>query len=82
MLTDMGQFLEIISIVLPVFLVVGLGYGVKRSAIVDRDFLFQLNRLIYYLALPSLLFYKIATADKWVPVCVDCGLKFVCSFGF
>lgn len=59
----LGQFFEILTIVLPVFLVVGLGYLVKRSSMVDTDFLFQLNRLIYYIALPALLFYKIATAD-------------------
>lgn len=29
----------------------------------NSDFLFSLNRLIYYIALPALLFYKIATAD-------------------
>ncbi len=29
----------------------------------NGDFLFSLNRLIYYIALPALLFYKIATAD-------------------
>ena len=59
----LNQFLEILTIVLPVFLVVGLGYMVKRSSMVDANFLFQLNRLIYYIALPSLLFYKIATAE-------------------
>ncbi len=59
----MNQFVEILTIVLPVFLVVGLGYGVKRTAMVDSAFFFQLNKLIYYIALPLLLFYKIATAD-------------------
>jgi len=54
---------EIIAIVMPVFLVIGLGYGVKRSSLVDASFLFQLNTLVYYLALPLLLFYKIAEAD-------------------
>ncbi len=55
--------LEILNIVLPVFLVIGLGYGVKRSTLVDDNFLFQLNKLVYYLALPLMLFYTIATAD-------------------
>ncbi|MBM9603250.1 AEC family transporter [Desulfopila inferna] len=56
-------FSEILIIVLPVFIVVVLGYGVKRSSLVDDGFLFQLNRLVYYLALPLLLFFKIASAD-------------------
>ncbi len=59
----LSLFLEILTIVLPVFFVIGLGYGVKRSTLVDDKFLFQLNKLVYYLALPLLLFYKIATAD-------------------
>ena len=54
---------DVLVIVLPVFLVIGLGFGLKRTGLVGPDFLFQLNRLIYYIALPALLFYKISTAD-------------------
>lgn len=54
---------EIFLVVLPVFLVIGLGFSLKRTALVNSDFLFNLNRLVYYIALPALLFYKIATAD-------------------
>ena len=54
---------DVLLIVLPVFLVIGLGFGLKRTGLAGPDFLFQLNRLIYYIALPGLLFYKIATAD-------------------
>ncbi|MDJ0622906.1 MAG: AEC family transporter [Desulfocapsaceae bacterium] len=54
---------EILNIVVPVFLVIGLGYGIKWTFLINDEFLFALNRLAYYLALPSLLFYKIATAD-------------------
>jgi len=71
-------------IVLPVFLVVGLGYGLKRSPLLDETFLFQLNRLVYYLALPLLLFYKIASADFSVsfdPFLVG-GMAVVVAAGF
>ena len=54
---------EIVLVVLPVFVVIGLGYSLRMTGLVDKTFLFQLNRLIYYVALPALLFYKIATAD-------------------
>ncbi|THB74562.1 MAG: AEC family transporter [Desulfobulbaceae bacterium] len=54
---------EIILIVLPVFVVIGVGYVLRKAGLVGKEFLFQLNRLIYYVALPALLFYKIATAD-------------------
>ena len=54
---------EILLVVLPVFLVIGLGFSLKRTALVNSNFLFDLNRLVYYIALPALLFYKISTAD-------------------
>ncbi len=54
---------EVFLIVLPVFLVIGLGFGLKKTALVNSEFLYDLNRLIYYMALPALLFYKIASAD-------------------
>ncbi len=59
----MKLFSEILLIVLPVFLVIGIGSALKLTPLVNADFLFQLNRLVYYLALPLLLFYKISTAD-------------------
>ena len=54
---------NVFVIVLPVFLVIGLGFSLKRTGLVNSDFLLSLNRLIYYIALPALLFYKIGTAD-------------------
>lgn len=59
----MSLVADILLIVLPVFLVIGLGFSLKRTNLVGNDFLFQLNRLIFYVALPSMLFYKIATAE-------------------
>lgn len=59
----MALFSQILLIVLPVFLVIGLGFGLRRTGLVDDGFLLQLNRLVFYVALPALLFYKIAGAD-------------------
>ena len=59
----MPLFFDILIIVLPVFLVIGLGFGLKMARLVDGSFLYQLNRLVYFLALPALLFYEIARAD-------------------
>jgi len=55
--------IEILLLVLPVFLVIGLGYSLKGSGLADGDFLVRLNRLVYYVPLPIMFFYKIATAD-------------------
>ncbi len=59
----MPLFIEILTIVLPVFLVIALGYLLKRLGLIDQAFLFQTNRLVYYICLPLLLFYKIGSAD-------------------
>jgi malate permease and related proteins len=56
-------FYDILTIVLPVFLVIATGSVLKVTHLADAGFLFQLNRMVYFLALPSLLFYKISTAD-------------------
>jgi malate permease and related proteins len=57
------QVYDILVVVLPVFLVIGTGSILKLTRLVDAGFLFQLNRMVYYLALPALLFYKISTAN-------------------
>ncbi len=54
---------NVIEIVLPVFLIIGLGYGIRRQGLVDDHFFMQANRLVYYICLPLLLIYKIGTAD-------------------
>lgn len=79
-----GYTSEIFTIVLPVFLVVGLGYGLKRSSLLNDSFVFQLNRLAYYLALPLLLFYKIASAEFSVSfnLSLVVGLAMVVLAGF
>lgn len=59
----MVLFIEILNIVLPVFIVIGLGTLLRRIGLIDANFLHHTNRLVYYLCLPLLLFYKIGTAD-------------------
>lgn len=54
---------EIFQIVLPVFLVITLGFCLKKTGLVPRTFMGDLNRLIYYIALPLLLFQKVASAN-------------------
>jgi hypothetical protein len=59
----MQPFFTILNIVLPVFAVMGLGAILRRAGLIDQVFLWQTNRLLYYVFLPLLLFYKIGTAD-------------------
>ena len=80
----MTELLSTLTIVLPVFLVIGLGFALRRTALIDANFLYQLNRLIYYIALPSLLFYKIGTADFGASFneALVLGLILVIAIGF
>jgi len=86
----MQLFWEILNIVLPVFLIIGLGYALRRIGLIDADFLFQTNRLVFYVALPLLLFYKIGTADFYTSfngmlVMVSClviVIGFALSYGY
>lgn len=86
----MIQFFEILNIILPVFLVIGLGFGLKRNGLVNAEFLFQLNKILYFVALPLLLFYKIAAADfsvsfnfrQVLALLLTTCLGFVLSYGF
>jgi hypothetical protein len=57
------MFIDILNIVLPVFIVIALGALLRRLQLIDQTFLRQTNRLVYYVCLPLLLFYKIGTAD-------------------
>lgn len=59
----MALFINTLTIVLPVFLVIGLGQLLFRLRLFDNKFLQQTNRLVYVVFLPLLLFHKIGTAD-------------------
>ena len=55
--------LSVVEIVFPVFIIIGLGYTLRRTGLVDKSFFGQVNDLVFYICLPLLLFYKIGTAD-------------------
>ena len=54
--------MHVINTVIPVFLVIALGAYLRRSGFFSADFISGLNRLVYWIGLPCLLFYKIASA--------------------
>lgn len=55
--------IQIIQIVLPVFIVLFLGWFIRQIKLIDADFIQTANRLIFNVCLPVLLFYKISQAD-------------------
>lgn len=54
--------MNIINTVLPVFLIIALGAQLRKAGFISAELVTGLNRLVYWVALPVLLFYKIATA--------------------
>ncbi|WP_029917575.1 AEC family transporter [Pelobacter seleniigenes] len=55
--------IETVTIVIPVFLVISLGALLKKTGLLDDQFLHRTNRLVYVIFLPLLLFYKISKAE-------------------
>jgi predicted permease len=80
----MQPFIETMTIVLPIFLVIGLGTLLKQLKLFDEPFLRQTNRLVYVVFLPLLLFYKIGKADFTsffnAPLVIGSSLAIVAGF--
>jgi hypothetical protein len=55
--------MHIIDTVIPVFAVILLGYLLRRYNFIHAEMVSGLNRLVYFAALPALLFYKISQAE-------------------
>jgi len=52
----------IINTLAPVFLVIAVGVGLRKAGFFSSEFVSSLNRLVYWVGLPCLLFYKTAGA--------------------
>lgn len=53
----------IINALLPVFLIIALGWGIRRMGFADSALWVPLERLIYFILFPCLLVQTLATAD-------------------
>lgn len=59
----MENFILSVNVVLPIFLLISLGYLLKILKIYDKPFLDKLNTVIFKVFLPVLLFYNIYNTD-------------------
>lgn len=59
----MAILVEVLAIIGPTFLTIGLGQLVFRLGLVGETFLAEANRLLYFVGLPLLMFRSIATAE-------------------
>ena len=55
--------MNIINTIMPVFLVIGVGACLRRTGFLSAEFVKRLMRLVYWVGLPCLLFYKTAGAS-------------------
>ncbi len=52
-----------LSVVAPVFLIVGLGYGLKTLDIIDRNFVSVASKIVFVVSLPLLIFLELSAVD-------------------
>ena len=66
--------MEVITTIIPIFLIIILGWGARKRGFITPEFLGPANRLVYYLSIPALVFGAISKApfhkqfDAWVLV--------------
>src|ERR1700712_5243805 len=54
--------MQVLNILAPVFLLIGIGVVLQASKFVSPNFLKEANRLTYWLGLPALLFSQLAAS--------------------
>ncbi|RLB94578.1 MAG: AEC family transporter [Deltaproteobacteria bacterium] len=54
--------MNIISTIIPIFIIIFLGLFTKQRGFITPDFLHQGNRLVYYVAIPAMIFSSISKA--------------------
>lgn len=55
--------MDIISTIIPIFVIIFLGLHAKRRGFFTPDFLSRANRLVYHIAIPAMIFTSIAKAS-------------------
>ncbi len=59
-----GAVLQVINTLLPVFVVIALGYGLARRGFLSEAVLYELNWLLFWICLPALIVNNLATAAE------------------
>ena len=54
---------DIFRTILPIFVIILLGWGLRRLDFMQEGFLKPANRLVYYVAIPAMIFREIAEAE-------------------
>ena len=59
----MQNLLFAISLVIPVFIIVGLGYLLKKLGVINENFVTVSSKLVFNISLPALIFFEISAID-------------------
>ena len=52
-----------VNTILPVFIVVAIGYYMRRKGTVDASFVGSISNVVFYYALPARMFLEVAGSD-------------------
>jgi predicted permease len=55
--------MDILTTIIPIFIVVMLGWTARKRGFISDDFLGPANRLVYYLAIPAMIFRSISKSS-------------------
>lgn len=58
-----GNFMACLAAVLPIFVLILIGYGAKRAGLLGRDDVRKMNKVFFRLFMPVMLFYNLYSSD-------------------
>lgn len=62
----MSHVLTALEVVLPVFLIIGIGFFLRWQELINDDFVHMAMKVVFNVCLPSMLFLKVSKADAAV----------------
>ncbi len=75
--------MSILQIVLPIFIIIGIGYTMRKVDLVKDEWVHVLNKFVYYVSLPALIvisFWEVNWLDKHLVYLVFMNLVFLLLF--
>ena len=73
--------LRILLSIAPIFLLIVLGYGLRRRVFTSVEFWATADRMVYWLLFPALLFFKTSTIDLSGALVRNFAVVIYCAFG-
>ena len=55
--------MNIVNTIIPIFALIIMGWAAKKKGFMPPEFLAPANRLVYYLAIPAMIFRAISRTD-------------------